>query len=198
MKKTLIFILLITGVTRLCCQDTIPIPKSGYIVYFQIINGDTLPLIPLPEVSILPPKVFKNSKEEVKYKKLVKNLKKVLPYAKIANTRLYIIEKNMAKIEDPKMKKYYLKLEEEKLKLEFKDDVEKMTFTQGKLLIKLIDRETGHTSYELIRELRGSFSAFIYQGIAKLFGEDLKEGYDPEGDDKLIEEILIRIENGEL
>lgn len=198
MKKTLLLILLITGVTRLCCQDTIPMPKGGYIVYFQIINGDTLPLIPLPEVSILPPRVFKNSKEEIKYKKLVKNLKKVLPYAKIANTRLYIIEKNMEKIEDPKLKKYYLKLEEEKLKLEFKDDVEKMTFTQGKLLIKLIDRETGHTSYELIRELRGSFSAFIYQGIAKLFGEDLKEGYDPEGDDKLIEEILIRIENGEL
>lgn len=198
MKKTLLFIILITGFTRLCCQDTIPMPKGGYIVYFQIINGDTLPLIPLPEVSILPPRVFKNSKEEIKYKKLVKNLKKVLPYAKIANTRLYIIEKNMEKIEDPKLKKYYLKLEEEKLKLEFKDDVEKMTFTQGKLLIKLIDRETGHTSYELIRELRGSFSAFIYQGIAKLFGEDLKEGYDPEGDDKLIEEILIRIENGEL
>ena len=198
MKRFALFIILIASFSRTNAQAPIPIPTGGYVVYFQMIDGDTIPLIPLPEVTILPPRTFKNAKEEIKYKKLVRNLKKVLPYAKIANTRLYIIQKNMEKIPDEKLKKRYLKLEEEKLKLEFKDDIENLTFTQGKLLIKLIDRETGHTSYELIKELRGSFSAFLYQGIAKIFGEDLKESYDSKGEDKLIEEILIRIENGEL
>jgi len=198
MKKFIILILFFTAFNGVIGQNTMPDPKDGYVVYYQVMSGDTLAFIPLPEVSILPPKVFKSQKEEVKYKKLVRNLKKVLPFAKVANTRLFVIEKNMEKISDPKLQKEYLKLEEEKLKVEFKDDIQNMTFTQGKLLIKLIDRETGHTSYELIKELRGSFSAFLYQGIATLFGEDLKEGYDPNGEDKLIEEILIRIENGEL
>lgn len=197
MKHLALLLILSAWLCQTNAQNPIPIPTGGFVVYFQMIEGDTMPLIPLPEVIILPPRTFKNAKEEIRYKKLVKNLKKVLPYAKIANTRLYVIQKNMLKIPDPKLQKKYLKLEEEKLKLEFKDDIQNLTFTQGKLLIKLIDRETGQTSYELIKELRGSFSAFLYQGIASLFGEDLKEGYDAAGEDKLIEEILIRIENGE-
>lgn len=196
-RYTLLFLLILFS-AQIRAQETIPNPGSGFVVYFKMVENDTVPFIPLPEVSILPPLKFESTKEEVRYKKLVRNLKKVLPYAKIANTRLFIIEENMAKLQDPKLKKYYLKSEEEKLKNEFKDDIQNMTMTQGRLLIKLIDRETGHTSYDLIKELRGSFSAFLYQGIAKLFGENLKENYDAKGDDKLIEEILIRIENGEL
>lgn len=198
MTKLLLIFCFILSLTDIFAQDPIPIPTGGYVVYYQIINGDTVPLIPLREVVVLPPRTFASAKEEIRYKKLVRNLKKVLPYAKLANTRLYIIQKNLEKIKDPKLQKHYLKLEEEKLKLEFKDDIQNLTFSQGKLLIKLIDRETGKTSYDLIKELRGSFSAFLYQGIAKLFGEDLKDNYDAKGEDKLIEEILIRIENGEL
>lgn len=195
--KWIILILLFVSINS-WAQNYVAIPGVGYMVHTKVINGDTLPFIPLREVNILPPKVFKNSREEVKYKKLVRNLKKVLPYAKIANTRLAIIERDVQKIQDPNLKKKYLKLQEERLKLEFKDEITNLTMSQGRLLIKLIDRETGKTSYALIKELRGSFSAFVYQGIAQLFGESLKEEYDAQGNDKLIEEILIRIENGEL
>ncbi|PKP19685.1 MAG: DUF4294 domain-containing protein [Bacteroidetes bacterium HGW-Bacteroidetes-21] len=198
MYRLITIVIFVLSLAIANAQTPIPIPNGGYVVYFKMIDNDTVPFIPLPTVNILPPKTFASAKEEIRYKKLVRNLKKVLPYAKIANTRLYIISQNLNKLDDPKLKKYYLKLEEEKLKLEFKDDITNLTMTQGRLLIKLIDRETGETSYELIKELRGSFSAFLYQGIAKLFGENLKENYDAKGEDKLIEEILIRIENGEL
>jgi hypothetical protein len=73
-----------------------------------------------------------------------------------------------------------------------------MTILQGRILVKLIDRETGHTSYDLVKQLRGSFQAWMWQGVAQLFGNDLKGEYDPQGDDRVIESIVRRIENGEL
>ena len=80
----------------------------------------------------------------------------------------------------------------------YKDELKKLTITQGRILIKLIDRETNNTSYYIIKEYRGSFSAFFWQSIARIFGENLKAEYNPEDEDKLIEDIVIRIENGQL
>jgi hypothetical protein len=74
----------------------------------------------------------------------------------------------------------------------------KLTFTQGRILIKLIDRETGHTTYEIVKELKGSLSAFFWQSVARIFGSNLKMEYDAKGDDRMIEDIVIRIENGML
>jgi pyruvate dehydrogenase complex dehydrogenase (E1) component len=81
---------------------------------------------------------------------------------------------------------------------EFEDDLTKLTITQGRLLIKLIDRETGNTSFDLVKELRGSFSAFFWQAIARLFGSNLKSTFDKDGEDKLIDQILVLIDNGQL
>jgi hypothetical protein len=89
-------------------------------------------------------------------------------------------------------------LAEAELRAEFEQDMKSMTVTQGRILVKLIDRQTGHTSYDLVKQLRGSFQAWMWQGVAKVFGNDLKGEYDPEGDDKLVESIVRRIENGEL
>ncbi|MFK5968672.1 MAG: DUF4294 domain-containing protein, partial [Candidatus Marithrix sp.] len=87
---------------------------------------------------------------------------------------------------------------EKELKKEFEDELKNLTMTQGKLLIKLVDRETGKTTYELVKQLRGSLSAFFWQSLAKLFGSNLKTEYDAAGEDKLIEDILIRIDNGQI
>lgn len=172
-------------------------PVKGFLVYTRVINGDTIGHINLREVIILPPREFHSKRELVKYAKLVKHIKKVLPYAKIAKTRLLIIQNEVEKLPTEKERKEYIKKAEKALKEDFQDEITNLTITQGRLLIKLIDRETGNTSYTLIKELKGSFSAFLYQSIARLFGENLKDEYDPKGDDKLVEEIVIRIENGE-
>jgi hypothetical protein len=87
---------------------------------------------------------------------------------------------------------------ENELMEEFSDELKSLTITQGRLLIKLIDRETGNTSYELLRELRGSFSAFFWQTVARLFGSNLKTTFDAEGEDKLIDQIVVLIENGQI
>jgi hypothetical protein len=91
-----------------------------------------------------------------------------------------------------------LKLAEAEIKAEFSEELKSLTQSQGRLLIKLIDRETGRTSYDLVKQLRGSFEAWLWQGVAQLFGNDLKDDYDPNGDDALVESIVRRIENGEL
>ncbi len=169
------------------------------ILYTQsIINGDTLPLIYLREITIFPPRVFKNKREAIHYTKLVRKIKKVLPYAKLAKLKIMLIESELKKIPTEQGRKEYIKIAEKKLREDFEDEIKNLTISEGRILIKLIDRETGKTSYELIKQLKGSFNAFLYQQIARLFGENLKEEYDPKGDDKYIEEIVVRIENGEL
>ncbi|MGQ9848142.1 MAG: DUF4294 domain-containing protein, partial [Bacteroidales bacterium] len=107
-------------------------------------------------------------------------------------------EIELKKIPTEEGRKEYLKIAEKKLRADFEDEIKNLTMSEGRLLIKLINRETGKTSYELIKQLKGSFNAFLYQQIARLFGENLKEEYDAKGEDKYIEEIVIRIENGEL
>jgi hypothetical protein len=87
---------------------------------------------------------------------------------------------------------------EKELNEQFGEDLKDLTFTQGKILLKLIDRETGDISYNLVKELRGGFTATLYQGFARLWGYNLKTHYDPEGEDELIESIVLMIENGQL
>jgi len=170
---------------------------KGFIVFTKVINGDTLPYINLREVIVLPPHVFHSKRDLQKYAKLIKNVKKVLPYAKIVRSKFIIIQNELDKLPTESLKREYLKRAEKLLKDDFQDEITNLTMTQGRILIKLINRETGSSSYELIKELKGSFNAFLYQSIARIFGENLKDDYDPKGDDKLIEEIVIRVENGE-
>ncbi|MBK6837807.1 MAG: DUF4294 domain-containing protein [Bacteroidetes bacterium] len=87
---------------------------------------------------------------------------------------------------------------EEQVRKDFEEQIKKLSINQGNVLIKLIDRETGKTSYELIKKLKGSLNAFFAQGLAKLFGHDLKDEFDPEGEDKTIEMIVKQIENGQI
>ena len=195
-RKLLIILFVLSCVSTFSQEQNQP-PAKGFLVYKKVINGDTLAHINLREVVVLPPHEFHNKRELMKYAKLVKNIKKVLPYAKIARTKLLLIQNEVEKLETESARKEYLKKAEKQLKEDFQDEITNLTITQGRLLIKLIDRETGNTSYYLIKELKGSFSAFLYQSIARLFGENLKDEYDPKGDDKLVEEIIIRIENGE-
>ena len=180
-------------------SDSLSAPKTqGFLVYTKVINGDTLPIIYLREITIFPPRVFTSKREAARYTKLVRKIKKVLPYAKFAKLKIMLIEIELKKIPTEEGRKEYLKIAEKKLRADFEDEIKNLTMSEGRLLIKLINRETGKTSYELIKQLKGSFNAFLYQQVARLFGENLKDEYDAKGEDKYIEEIVTRIENGDL
>ncbi len=172
--------------------------QKGHLVYLTVINGDTLPLILLKTVYIIPPRVFKSEAEKRRYTRLIRNIKKVLPYAKIAKTKLYVINQQLEKIPNEKVRKKFLKEQEKLLKKQYGPDLMNLTISQGRILIKLIDRETDNTSYDLIKQFRGSFNAFIWQSVARVFGENLKDEYDASEEDKYIEEIVLRIEAGQL
>jgi hypothetical protein len=181
-------------------QDTIKLHKDGakYVLYGVIIDGDTLFLSSIDEVYIYPRREFDSRRDYRRYKRLIRNVKKAYPYAKLAKKKLDEIEANLGKIKSEKAQKEYIKKVEKDLMDEYEEELKKLTLTQGRILIKLIDRETGETSYELVKELRGSLSAFFWQALARLFGSNLKSEFDAEGEDKLINEIVILIENGQL
>jgi hypothetical protein len=164
----------------------------------KIINGDTIFIANLPPVTIYPPREFSNDKEFQKYLRLIRNVKKAYPYAVLVNEKLREIDTELSKLQTKKEKKAYLDLSEKKLMDQFEDELKALTISQGRILIKLIYRETGNTTYYHIKELRGSFSAFFWQTMARLFGSNLKSKYDPVGEDKDIEEIILKIQKGQI
>jgi hypothetical protein len=162
----------------------------------KIIDGDTIPCFSIQEVPIFSFKTYKTAKDEQVAKRLINNVKKVYPYAKLAAAKMKYYDQLAQKAPNEREKNRINKQAEEDLKNQFEADIKSMTRSQGKLLIKLIDRETGKTSYEIIKLSRGSFRAIFWQSMGSFFGMDLKEKYDKEGDDATIERIVQLIEKG--
>jgi hypothetical protein len=179
----------------LSAQTTTPVRKDS-LLRSVIIDGDTVPHIDLREVPILPQRVFKNRFEERQYWRLVYNLKKVLPYSKVVAATVVQVDQGLAHARTDKERRKYVRSMEDSLWKQYEGDLRKMTITQGKLLFKLIDRETKNSTYYWIDSYRGSVSAFFWQGMARIFGSNLKSEYDPTGEDMLIEQIVTYIEKG--
>ena len=172
--------------------------KERIVVNARILDGDTIPVISLQELKVYAFKPYKNKKEARRMTKLIRNVKIVYPYAKIAGIKLREYEEILAGVDDKKTRKKIMKQAEKEIEEEFGDDLRDFTFSQGKILIKLVYRETGASSYELVAELRGKFRAFFWQAFARIFGFNLKNGYDPKGEDADIEFIVQMIEDGQL
>jgi hypothetical protein len=207
MKKTLSILLLIASFISGFAQDAVIGDKSSTAIrlggkqkirsYATINNGDTMAIVHLHPVYIIEKRQFKNVFQANKYGRLVRNVKKTYPYAKIAGKKMKDYNKMIAGKSEAEKKRLMAKAEKE-LVDQFEKDIRNMTFTQGHILLKLIDRETGNTSYQIIKEMRGSLSATLWQSLAKVFSTDLKAEYDPDGDDKQVEEIVQLIERGEI
>ena len=178
--------------------DTTPDMSDVYVARAIVIDGDTLWIADLDEVYIFPTKKFKNRRERRRYTRLIHNIKRVYPWARLVGETLAEVEEHMGTMETEKEQREYLKKVEKQLLSDYKEDLKKLTVTQGRILIKLVDRETGDTSYELVKDMRGHISAAFWQALARLFGSNLKAEYDAEGEDRLIEEIIVLIENGQL
>ena len=161
-----------------------------------IIEGDTLanPYVDLGEVIVLPSLKFDSYNDYLSYYRLRKRTLKVYPYAKMASERLVVLNDRLYKIKRKRAKKRYTKRVERYLEGEFKDELKRLTRSEGRILVKLIHRETGQTTHGLIKKLRSGWRAFVYQTTAKLFDIDLKTTYNPTDDeeDALIEGILLR------
>ena len=164
-----------------------------------VINGDTLPVVNLKAAVITGARVFNNIEDERKYRRLVRDVKKAYPYAKVAGQRIKEYN-DMLEDKNRRDKKKLMKEAEKNLKVEFKKDLENLTVNQGKILIKLIDRETGNSSYDLVKEYRGNLTAFFWQSFAVIYDDELnmKTRYDKEGTDKIIEDIIGMIDRQEI
>lgn len=172
-------------------------PKVMYKVWAEVINGDTVPSIRLPDVWVYADYPYKNKKQYEAWNKTKYNVKKVYPYAILAAAKLKEYNRIMEKMPNENTKKAYMKVVEKELKAEFEEPLKDLTTTQGRILLKLIDRETGNTSYELVKDFRGGFQAFMWQSVARLFGNNMKSEYDPTGDDVMIERAIKLVEAGQ-
>lgn len=171
--------------------------KDLIVVGGAVVNGDTIPVIQLREVTILNWQGL-STNEARKMTRLMKNVKIVYPYARLAGIKLEEYEEILMAAPDDKARRKIMKQVEDELEAEYGDDLRDLTITQGKILLKLVDRETGSSSYDLVADLRGEFRAVFYQTFARFFGLNMKLRYDPEGEDKEIEYIVKLIENGQL
>ena len=172
---------------------------SEHYTFGTVLDGDTIPLFYLREVNVYASGMLLTAKEIKNNAKLIRNVRLMLPFAREAKRRLDALEVEIAGM-PKKDRKAAIKRAEQQLKDDYKDKLSKYTFSQGLVLIKLIDRETNRTAYSLVGDLRGSFRAGLYQALARLFGYNLKTKYDPEHDkkDELIERIVRSIERGQL
>ena len=171
--------------------------KDTVVVYGTILDGDTIPMVPLREVYVFSWKIL-DSKQARKMTKLMKNVRIVYPYAKLAGMKLDEYEEILLQARNDRERREIMKRAEDEIEAEYGKELRDLTISQGKILIKLIDRECGESSYELVSDLRGEFRAVFYQTFARIFGYNLKVEYDPEGEDKDIEMIVTMIETGQL
>ena len=172
--------------------------RGGYLVPVCIYEGDTIPCVQLPTVYIFKPLKFKNDKERMEYYRLVRNVKKVYPIAREINRTILETYEYLQTLPNEKARQKHIKRVEKGLKDQYTPRMKKLSFAQGKLLIKLVDRQSNQTSLELVKAFMGPFKAGFYQTFAALFGASLKKEYDPNGEDKLTERVVILVENGQI
>lgn len=172
----------------------VPTVKVGKV----LMDGDSTQFMELNDIYVYPPVELKNKRERRKYNQLVSNVKKVLPIAKEANTIIIETYEFLQTLPNKKAKDEHMKLVEKNIKKEYTPRMKKLTYSQGKLLIKLIYRECNSSSYNLIQAFLGPVKAGFYQAFAWAFGASLKKGYDAEGVDRLTERVVLMVESGQL
>ncbi len=198
MKRYILILVCLFAISGLSSAQEVSENDTFFVTRTVVIDGDTIPNVIIDEVVVFPRLVFKTKRQSRKYRKLIRDVKKAYPYAVYAKNMLDEMENEFRNLKTEKEKKKYIKSVEKKLMDEFGNELKKLTITQGRILLKLIDRETGNTSYELLKYLRGSVSAVFWQTIARIFGSDLKSEYDPLGDDYLIERVVRMIETDQI
>ena len=180
--------------------DTVEVQETEMPIMTQTgtteYKGQTITHIIFPTLPKYAPMEFKNEKEREKYNRLVYNIKKVLPWAKLAKLTIIETYDFLETLPDKKSRDEHMKRVEAGLKRQYGPALKKLSRSQGRLLLKLIDRECNQTGYAIAKAFMGSFKANLYQGVAVLFGNSLSKKYDPEGDDRYTERVVRMVEAG--
>ena len=187
-------------------DELLPVESAGYKLKLQVYryakpkieNGDTLWCYLLPELWVYPPLKFKSEKERRAYNRLIYNVKKVLPIAQQVNGLIEETYETLEMLPTQKEKSAHISAVERDIKEKYTPEMKKLTYSQGKLLIKLVDRECNQSSYEIVQAFFGPAKAAFYQIFAWTFRASLKKEYKPEDDDKLIERVVRQVETGQL
>jgi hypothetical protein len=196
----LLLTLLLFGSSLLAQDIQVPATSTtqpGYKCRAEIVNGDTVPVVDLYDVYVYTEYVFKNNRQREQWTRIKHNVKKVYPYAILAAAKLKEYDRILEHMPDEKMKKAYLRVCEKDLKHEFEDELKDLSINQGRVLMKLIDRETGKTTYEIVKEMRGGFEACMWQAVARIFGNNMKDDYDANFEDIMIERAIKIVESGQ-
>lgn len=189
--RTTYLLLLLAVLLGACAEVRAQGGRGFWLQEWSVEHGDSI-----ATVHILPVYVFDRPADLRRYRRLVDAVKKVYPIAKIARAKMADMEKVLCSLPTRKEQKAYIKRVYNEIKAEYTPVLKRMTRTQGKVLLKLIDRETEYTAYEVLREFRGGFIAGFWQGVSRIFGQNLKDEYDREGEDRIIEQIVLYYEAG--
>ena len=198
MKKAVTVILLFL-VGSLC----VPQAQAQQSRYYQRVTrivtdaGDTATLVILRPIYCFPKRTFKSQKEKEYYWRNVRDVKKVLPYAKLVHRALIETYEYIQTLPEEEREKHLKRMEKELFE-EYKPVLKEFTYSQAKLLIRLIDRECNQSSYHLIKAFLGGFRASFWQTFGAMFGVSLRKEWEPEGKDRILEEIVVLVENGQL
>ena len=191
MRKAFIAISFLLFSLSLLAQEKEPILNYGVVL-----DGDTIPSIRLKTVYIVDYKRFPNEKAKRRYVRLVRYVKKVYPYAKLAGVKLQEYDSVLQAAQTKRERRKVMKQVEDEFRSEYEGQLRDLTIGQGKILVKLLYRETNNSAYGLLKDLKGGFSATLWQGVGRLFGYNLKIDYEPNGRDRQIEMIVQMIERG--
>lgn len=181
-------------------KDTPSDMQNLNVVYGRIDGRDTLLYVYLPEVDIDLMSRYYEITGTRQGRRLVSNVRKVYPYAKLAGDKMKEFDLMLADAKSDSERRRLMKEAEDQIATQYTEELKKLTFSQGAILIRLIDRETGSTSYQVVRELRGRLRAFFYQGFARIWGYNLKSEYNPQTnpEDDEIETIVTLLERGQI
>ena len=165
---------------------------KGSVLEMVVVDGDTLYVYNMKTFAVVDLKPYGDAVKDREFRRLRWHVRKVYPYAKVAAEKLTMYNSEIKTVKSKRRKRKLMKLREKALKEEFEDVIKKMSKTSGRVLIKLIDRETGESTYNIIKEMRGGFKAWTYQGVGKFFGADLKQRYNPKTnpEDEMIERVV--------
>ena len=199
MKRLLLFITLLPTLLSASAQETVSTDYAPSVKVSKVmVDGDSIQYMEMSNVYVYPEPTFKSKRQQEAYNRLVKNVKRVLPLAKQARVMLIETAEYIETLPTQKERDEHLRKVEAQIVKEYKPQMKKLTFSQGKLLIKLVDRECHSTAFEAMQAFIGPIRSGMWQAFAWMFGASLKKSYDAEGTDRLTERVVLMVEAGQL
>jgi len=197
--QTFIFLFFVFSFTAVYAHEESGVPEEGIRMRAQVIGNDTILVANLREVTIFAPLVFRNRQEERFYWRTVRDVKRTLPLARLVASEVIATNQHLLTLPNDRARREYLDEFERELFRRYESELRRLTLSQGRMLIKLIERECDKTAHDLIRVYRGRVSAGFWQGFARVFGANLKSTIDPNTNEgRIIERVILLVESGQL